>query len=229
MVRLPRIKYRCHAKYSPNHYQPSRIDYNTLMTTPTQLALASKLDPKIGALIAKQSPLNRLRQGTYFGNLARSIVSQQISVAASAAILKRLEVATALDPTRVFAFTPDELRTLGLSRGKAGYIHDLAEHFVKDAAVFDHLERLPDADVITELTRVKGIGVWTAQMFLMFTLGRLDVFAPDDVGLQRAIVRLYGLESVPPKAELERLADTWRPYRTVASWHLWESLANTPD
>src|SRR5262249_51818122 len=124
--------------------------------------------------------------------------------------------------------SPEQLRALGLSRSKGSYIHDLAEHFVRDAAVFDHLDRLPDADVIAELTRVKGIGIWTAQMFLMFTLGRLDVFAPDDVGLQRAIVQLYDLPAVPPRAELEALADRWRPYRTVACWHLWQSLDNEP-
>lgn len=204
----------------------------TAPTLATQIAAAEaalqKLDPKLGALIATQAPLNRVREGTYFGNLTRSIVSQQISVAAAASILARIQAATALDPHAIIALSADELRALGLSRGKAGYIHDLAEHFVRDAAVFDHLDRLPDAQVIAELTGVKGIGVWTAQMFLMFTLGRLDVFAPDDAGLQRAIVRLYGLDAVPPRAELERLSQAWHPYRTVASWHLWESLDKTP-
>jgi DNA-3-methyladenine glycosylase II len=203
------------------------------MTDPAQISAAElalqKLDPKLAVLISAQAPLNRMRAGTYFGNLVRSIVSQQISVAAAASILARIKAATDLEPARVIALTLDELRALGLSRGKAGYIHDLAEHFVQDAAVFDHLDALPDDQVITELVGVKGIGVWTAQMFLMFTLGRLDVFAPDDVGLQRAIVRLYGMAAVPPRADLEKLAETWRPYRTVASWHLWESLKNTPD
>jgi DNA-3-methyladenine glycosylase II len=208
----------------------------TKSTTPAdltaQIAAAEsaliKLDPRLGTLIAAQAPLNRLREGTYFGNLTRSIVSQQISVAASRAILARLDAATGLDPERVVALSPDELRALGLSRSKGAYIHDLAAHFVENAAVFDHLDRLTDADIITELTRVKGIGVWTAQMFLMFTLGRLDVFAPDDVGLQRAITRLYGLPATPPRAELEAIAGRWRPYRTVAAWHLWESLHNAP-
>ena len=202
------------------------------MTLAAQIAQAElelqKLDPVLGALIKIQAPVNKVREGPYFGNLTRSIVSQQISVAASASILKRIQDATGLDPHKVFALAPDDLRALGLSRGKAGYIHDLAEHFVKDAAVFDHLDRLSDDEVIAELVAVKGIGVWTAQMFLMFTLGRLDVFAPDDVGLQRAIKLLYKLPDVPPKTELSRLADVWRPYRTVASWHLWESLDNSP-
>jgi DNA-3-methyladenine glycosylase II len=187
-----------------------------------------QLDPQLGTIIRAQAPLNRLRPGTYFGNLARSIVAQQISVAAARTILGRLVDATGLDPARITALELDQLRALGLSRSKATYIHDLAEHFLHRPDVFDHLETLPDDAVISELTRVKGIGVWTAQMFLMFTLGRLDVFAPDDVGLQRAIVRLYGLTAVPPRAELERLAGRWHPYRTVAAWHLWESLDNAP-
>jgi DNA-3-methyladenine glycosylase II len=200
--------------------------------TAEQIATAeielSKLDPKLGVLIADQAPVNRMREGTYFGNLTRSIVAQQISVAASAAILARLTEATGLDPARVAALSPDELRAVGLSRSKGSYIHDLAEHFIQDAAVFDHLEKLSDDEVIAELVSVKGIGVWTAQMFLMFTLGRLDVFAPDDVGLQRAIVRLDNLKETPSRDELTKRAELWRPYRTVASWHLWESLKNTP-
>lgn len=202
------------------------------MIYPDQIAAAerelAKLDPVLGKIIRAQGPLNRLRPGTYFGNLTRGIVGQQVSVAAAAAIYSRFQAATGLDPHRAFALSTDELRALGLSRGKAGYIHDLAGHFVNDAAVFDHLEKLPDDEVIAELTAVKGIGVWTAQMFLMFTLGRLDVFAPDDVGLQRAIVRVYDLPAVPPRAELIARSEAWRPYRTIASWHLWESLDNTP-
>jgi DNA-3-methyladenine glycosylase II len=203
------------------------------MTFSDQIAAAElalrDLDPILGRLIASQAPLGRTPSTTpYFANLARSIVGQQVSVAAASAIFGRFEAATGLDPHKVVTLSPEELRAFGISRGKASYIHDLAEHFVKDAAVFDHLERLPDDEVIAELVAVKGIGVWTAQMFLMFTLARLDVFAPDDVGLQRAIVRVYDLPDVPPRAELISIADRWRPYRTVACWHLWHSLDNAP-
>jgi len=203
------------------------------MTTPAQIvaaeaALAAADPDHLGRLIKAQAPVNRLRPGPYFTNLARSIVGQQISIAAAASIFARLQAATELDPARVAALSPEDLRALGLSRSKGSYIHDLAEHFVRDASVFDHLENLSDDEVIADLVSIKGIGTWTAQMFLIFTLGRLDVFAPDDVGLQRAIVRLYNLPAVPLRAELEALADHWRPYRTVAAWHLWESLKNTP-
>lgn len=94
--------------------------------------------------------------------------------------------------------------------------------------VFNHLDTLSDDEVITELTKIKGIGVWTAQMFLMFTLVRPDIFAPDDRGLQLAVQRLYALPDVPPRSELEQIATKWAPYRTIASWHLWHSLNNSP-
>lgn len=201
------------------------------MTTPADIAQAEaeliRLDPVLAPIIQAQAPLNRLRDGSYFARLAGSIVSQQISVAAAASILARLESATELDPVKVTALNIEALRALGLSRAKATYIRDLAEHFVRDGAVFDHLDQLPDGEVIAELIRIKGIGVWTAQMFLMFRLGRLNVFAPDDIGLQRAIFRLYNFNTPPTRAELERFSERWRPYRTVASWHLWESLDNT--
>jgi DNA-3-methyladenine glycosylase II len=101
-------------------------------------------------------------------------------------------------------------------------------HFAADPAIYSHLETLSDEEVIRELTLVKGVGIWTAQMFLMFTLVRLDVFAADDVGLQNAMLKLYAWPSRPTKTDLLTAADKWRPYRTIASWHLWESLKNAP-
>lgn len=188
----------------------------------------SRKDRDLGRLIQAHGHLNRLRPAPYFRNLARSIVGQQISVKAAASIYGRLEAATDLDPHKVVTLSVDELRGFGLSRSKATYVRDLAEHFVNDGAVYDHLGELADDLVIAELIQVKGIGVWTAHMFLMFTLGRPDVFAPDDVGLQRAMVGLYGLKAVPAKADLVEMAERWRPYRTVACWHLWHSLDNAP-
>ena len=133
-----------------------------------------------------------------------------------------------MEPARTTALTDEQVKTIGLSRQKAGYIRDLAQHFVDNPSIYNHLESLDDEAVITELTAVKGIGVWTAQMFLISTLGRLDVFAPDDVGLQRGMMRLYGWSELPPKKELETIAEKWQPYRTVASLHLWHSLDNNP-
>lgn len=187
-----------------------------------------RLDPVIGELIDRHGPLFRQPRTDYFAALVRSIVGQQISVKAAASIFGRLEARTELDPHKVAALDEAACKAIGLSGSKARYLKDLAEHFVADAAVFNHLESLNDDAVIAELTKVKGIGVWTAQMFLMFTLGRLDVFAPDDVGLQRAMMRLYGWAELPSRTELTAFAERWRPYRTIAAWHLWHSLDNAP-
>jgi len=187
-----------------------------------------KLDPKLGKLIKHQGPVIHTPRTDYFYSLCRSIVGQQISVAAATAIFGRLENVTDLDPYKVYKLSEEQFRAIGLSRQKEGYIRDLAHHFVDNAEVYNHLGKLSDDEAIRDLTAIKGIGVWTAQMFMMFTLTRLDVFAPDDVGLQRAMMRLYDWHSLPDKQTLEQTADQWRPYRTVASWHLWKSLQNTP-
>jgi len=180
-------------------------------------------------LILRHGTLNHAPRNDYFASLSRSITGQQISVKAAAKIFERLEQATSLDPRRVIMLTDEKIKTIGLSGQKSRYIRDLAAHFVQDSAVFNHLESLSDDQVILELTRIKGIGVWTAQMFLMFTLVRLDVFAPDDAGLQQAIKKLYEIEVLPKRAELSEFAERWKPYRTVACWHLWHFLDNEPS
>jgi len=185
-------------------------------------------DPILGALIASQTLEPRGRREAYFASLCRSIIGQQVSVAAAMAIYGRFEAMTQLDPAKVAGLDPEAIKTIGLSRQKTGYLLDLAGHFVAEPAIYDHLDMLEDQAVIDELVAVKGIGVWTAQMFLMFTLLRPDVFAPDDVGLQKAVVRLYNLPAVPSKTELVAMAERWQPHRTIASWHLWQSLNNTP-
>jgi len=183
-----------------------------------------KLDSKLGELIKLQQPLLHKPRTNYFHSLIRSIVGQQVSVAAAATIFGRLEAATDIDPAKVAKLSEEQIKAVGLSRQKAGYIKDLAQHFVDNPEVYNHLGQLSDEEVIKDLTAVKGIGVWTAQMFLMFTLVRLDVFAPDDIGLQRAMKHLYSWKTVPNRDKLEKVADKWRPYRTVACWHLWQSL-----
>ncbi len=149
-------------------------------------------------------------------------------MASASAIFGRLEVATDLDPASVAALADESARAIGLSRQKTAYVRDLARHFVDNPDLYGHLDQSSDEEVIAELTIIKGIGVWTAQMFLMFTLRRLDVFAPDDIGLQRAMKQLYGWDSVPSRRELEAASDRWRPHRTVASLHLWQSIETTP-
>ena len=195
--------------------------------TEAERALA-KLDPVLGALIRSQTLRDRTSRGDYFASLCRSIIGQQVSVAAASAIYKRFAEQTGLKPERVVDLSEAETKTIGLSRQKTSYLKDLAEHFVKDPAVYNHLETQTDEQVIAELTAVKGIGVWTAQMFLMFTLDRPDIFALDDVGLQRAMQRLYGWETLPSKKTLAAHAERWQPYRSVASLHLWQLLDNVP-
>jgi DNA-3-methyladenine glycosylase II len=133
-----------------------------------------------------------------------------------------------MKPERVLDLSEEEVKTIGLSRQKLSYLKDLSDHFVDDPKVYNHLNKLSDEEVIEELTAIKGIGVWSAQMFLIFTLVRLDVFAPDDVGLKRAIKQIYGYDEVPNRDRLIEMAETWKPYQTVACWHLWKSLKNAP-
>lgn len=186
------------------------------------------MDPDIGRLIELQRPVVHVPRVSYFLSLCRSIIGQQVSVAAAAAIFSRFETVTAADPRKVIALTDEQVKEIGLSKQKTVYLKDLACHFVDNPDVYTHLEQASDAEVIAELTTVKGIGEWTAQMFLMFTLARLDVFAPDDVGVQNGMKLLYGWDELPSKKELVAIAERWRPYRTVACWHLWRSLENTP-
>lgn len=195
----------------------------------TANAALTQADPILGALIQKQTLAPRAKRSDYFASLCRSIIGQQVSVAAASAIYARFETATKLLPAAVVHLSAADLRPIGLSRQKAGYLQDLARHFVNNPNVYNHLGQQTDEQVITELTAVRGIGVWTAQMFLMFTLARPDIFAPDDVGLQRAMLRLYGWSALPTKEALIHTADYWRPYRTVACLHLWHSLDNEPQ
>ena len=185
-----------------------------------------KLDPVLGKLIKSQTltPVNE-RSG-YFSSLCRSIIGQQVSVASAKAIFARLEDKTKLLPKTVASLSEQDIKTIGLSRQKAGYIKDLADHFIKDPEVYNHLEQQKDEQVISELIDIKGVGVWTAQMFMIFTLARIDVFAPDDLGLKNAIIKLYKLNTEPTKKDLETLAEKWCPYRSLACLHLWQSLAN---
>jgi DNA-3-methyladenine glycosylase II len=162
----------------------------------------------------------------------RGIAGQQLSVLAARAIWRKLlERFGGRTPTpeEILADDPDELRVAaGFSHAKVRYLRSLAEHVVAGELELDRLAQLPDEEVIRELTAVKGIGEWTAQMFLMFTLHRPDVLPTCDLGVRNAIQRAYGLETAPKPAEMEAIAEPWRPYRTRASRYLWRSLANEP-
>jgi len=185
-------------------------------------------EPQLGALIELQGHIERRPERNHFEALASSIVSQQISVKAADSIFRRLVAATGLDPQKVRALAPDEAKTIGLSNQKVTYLRNLAEHFLTSPAIYEKLADYDDETVIKELTAVKGIGVWTAQMFLIFTLGRPDVFAPDDRGLQMAVEMLYDHPAKYTRNELTAIAEQWTPYRSTASLHLWQSRNNKP-
>jgi DNA-3-methyladenine glycosylase II len=186
-----------------------------------------KLDPVLGKIIEMQSPIIHEPRVDYFFALCRAVIGQQISVVAASAILARFESITKLKPALVLTMSESQVKEIGLSRQKSAYLMDIAQHFVDNPDVYNHLNKLSDDEVAEELVQIKGIGPWSAQMFLMFTLGRLDVFPVDDVGIQRAMKILYGWKDLPDKTNLENVASKWKPYRTVACWHLWKSLSNS--
>lgn len=190
-----------------------------------------ELDPVMGKLIAQYGHIDRRRYDPPFLSLARKIVSQQISVKAAASVWQKLLefVDGEMLPERLHPLDVETFRSVGISRQKASYLIDLSKHFIGDAPFFDDLGQHSDEEVIEKLTAVRGIGVWTAQMFLMFDLGRQDVFAPDDVGLQNAMKRLYVWENEPKKKDFVAKASEWAPYRTLACWYLWKSLHNSPE
>ena len=193
-------------------------------------------DPVLGALVKAHGPLDseqrrRGRPAEAYGALLRSIVGQQLSTKAARTIYERLigrYGGQTPAPQEILATDPEELRGVGLSRAKAGYLRSLAEHVVGGELELDRLTELDDDEVITQLTAVKGLGPWTAHMFLIFHLSRPDVLPVGDLGVRRAVELAYNLEGLPSVAELERIAEPWRPYRSLASLYLWRSLDNEP-
>jgi len=183
-------------------------------------------DPVLAAIIDRVGDYGMQYRPPDFDVLVRSIVYQQLSGRVAAVIFGRLEAAAGspLTPERILRLRPARMRALGLSKAKTEYIRDLARHTRDGRLVFGELDRLSDEDVIERLTRVKGIGVWTAHMFLMFALRRPDVMPVGDLGLRNAIRIAYGLEKTPTPGEVEAMSARWRPWCSVASWYLWRSL-----
>lgn len=165
--------------------------------------------------------------GDYFRTLVRSILSQQISGSAAATIIGRVEDAagTLSDPAAIAALPDEILRSCGVSGQKLGYLRSLGEHVRDGRLNLRRIAKLPDEEVIAALVDVKGIGVWTAKMFLMFSLGRLDVLAHEDLGVRNGVRIAYGLETQPERKEVEAIAEAngWAPYRSVACWYMWRA------
>lgn len=191
-----------------------------------------KQDPILANLIAQIDLSAREFDGNYFDSLVESIISQQLSVKASDTIytrFKKLFKNERINPEEVLDMDTDTIRATGISYQKIGYIKDLARKTIESGIVFEQFEIMTDEEIITELVKVKGIGRWTAEMFLMFSMGRPDVFSYGDLGLQNAIQRLYGLKEKPTKEQAEAVSEKWKPYRTLACRYLWKSLENEPS
>lgn len=178
-------------------------------------------------VIRRAGPFAMKLKRDRFQALVYSILGQQISGKAAAAVRQKLESLAhpeGLTPVRLSSFSLEELRRAGLSRQKASYILDLAQRVHAGALPLEGLARRPDDAVIESLIEVKGIGVWTAHMFLIFSLGRLDVLPHGDYGVRSAIQNLYSLEDLPDRDTCHRIAQPWRPYASIASWYCWRSL-----
>lgn len=169
----------------------------------------------------------------YYQELVASIISQQLSVKAAATILKRFKALFSADfpsPEDILATDIETLRSVGLSRQKASYIQDLANRVLDGSVQFSHLDSLSNKEVIAELVKIKGVGVWTVHMFLLFCMGRLDVLPTGDLGIKNGMFKLYALAEKPTPEDMEMIAlnNSWHPYESVASWYVWHSLDNKP-
>jgi DNA-3-methyladenine glycosylase II len=181
------------------------------------------VDPRWHPILDRVGPCLLRPRRDHFGTLVRAIVGQQISAKAATSIDRRLR-AVAGDrhtPEGLLAAGVDRIRTAGLSGVKASYVINLATAVEAGEVVLTHMNRFDDESVIEMLTRVKGIGRWTAEMFLIFALGRPDVLPLGDLGIRVGLSRFHGLDSPPPPSRLTELAEPWRPYRSIAMWYLW--------
>lgn len=193
----------------------------------------SAVDPMLAQVIA-DAPLPQFSpHKNYYQELVESIISQQLSVKAAATILKRFKELFAADfpsPADILSREIEDYRGVGLSRQKATYIQDLAVKVIEGTVVFDHLDTLTNQEVIDELIQIKGVGLWTVHMFLIFCMGRLDVLPTGDLGIRNGIQKLYNLPTRPNDIEIEEIAtlNKWTPYESLAAWYIWHSLDNKP-
>lgn len=190
-------------------------------------------DPVLAGIIRRYGPcaLGEARDRfDHFAMLVRAIVFQQLSTKAATTIHERLIAAMpgGVSPAALALLTDEQFRAAGISRQKAAYLRDLGSKVSAGAVPLDNVDVMSDEEVITALTQVKGIGRWTAEMFLIFRLQRPDVLPVDDLGIVNAIQKAYRLRKKPTPDRMRKIGEAWRPYRSVATWYLWRSLDNEP-
>ena len=191
-------------------------------------------DPVLYTLIQRFGHCQLLPHTNYYGELVSAIIGQQLSEKAGATIYKRF--LTLFDdrlptPEEIIAIDTKKIRNIGCSYSKAGYMKDLAQHIVDGKLDLAHIATLPNQTVIEQLVAVKGIGEWSAHMFMIFSLGRLDILPTGDLGIRKAMMIQYELPALPRPTEMHEIAlqRGWTPYQSVASWYLWKSLDNQPS
>jgi len=189
-----------------------------------------KRDDVLKPLIKTLGPCTLRVNADHFDLLVRAIVSQQISTKAAAAISGRLLAKVKrFQPKRILAASDDDLREAGLSRSKQLSLRDLAEHCLSGAVPLKKLASMENEEVVESLVQVRGIGPWTAEMFLIFSLGRPDVLPVGDYGLRAGVQRHYELPELPKKDRLHEIGEFWKPYRSIATWYIWRSLGGVPQ
>jgi DNA-3-methyladenine glycosylase II len=186
-------------------------------------------DPVLAAIIAAAGPCTLRPHTNYYQELVQSILGQQLSLQAAAAIEARfvaLFEGIFPSPEQILSKDPEDFRAVGFSRTKAAYVQDLARHVLDGDVSFDGIDTLSNEEIIAQLTAVKGVGVWTVHMFLIFSLGRLDVLPVGDLGIKNGIRKLYSFDIQPTADDVQAISDTngWHPYESVASWYVWQSL-----
>lgn len=189
----------------------------------------SQRDNVLGKIINEYHGEALTIRGDAFFTLARSIVGQQISVKAADSVWRKLEnTFSPLSPEAIISASEEALRACGLSSSKVRYLKGLSAYFIENLQGIKNWQKLPDSEIIKELTQLSGIGKWTAEMFMIFYLARPDILPLADIGLQKAVFRHYNNSEKLKLSEIEKIAENWQPYRTVATWYLWRSLDPVP-
>lgn len=193
----------------------------------------AKTDPKLAPIIAGSGPCRIKPHSDHYGELVSNIVGQQLSTKAAYSIWQRvlaLFEGKMPTPAQLIKIDDQKLRDVGLSWAKVRYVKDLATHIIDGRLDINHVATMPNEQLIEQLTAVKGIGQWSAHMFMMFGLGRLDILPVGDLGIRKAVQNVYGLKDLPTSEQIITISskNSWHPYESIASWYLWQSLGNNP-